>query len=508
MHNHLIAAIERLGRPRILVVGDLMRDRYVFGDAERISPEAPVQVLRVASEESRLGGAGSVVQNLGVLGARVSVFSVLGRDDVGTEILGELRAAGAQVGGILRPAGRPTTVKTRFIGRAQHRHPQQVLRVDRADSSPLPREVEDRLLAKIVAALPKVDLVVVSDYNKGVVTSRLMQGIIARARQRKVPVVADPIKAPDYAKYRGATLLTPNRMETELASGIRLGSDDAVRRAARQLVAELRLEALVITLDKDGAYLAVRGKAGQSVPTRPRPVYDNAGAGDMVISVIAMAMAARLPLIDAVRLANVAGGLEVQKFGVQTVSREEIVAELREEGRHTGDKVRTLAELLPELDLHRAMGRSIVFTNGCFDLIHSGHVNYMDFAGAQGDILVVGLNSDRSVRTLKGPTRPICSEQERARVLAALEAVDYVTVFDDPSVLGLIQRVRPDVLVKGADYGVKEVVGGSFVESYGGRIVLAPLVHGVSTTQIVGRIQGTERGPVRAPRSPRKGASK
>ncbi len=505
MHNHLIELVERLGRPRVLVVGDLMRDRYVFGDAERISPEAPVQVLRVAGEENRLGGAGSVVSNLTVLGARVSVFSVLGRDALGAEILGELKAAGARAGGVLRVADRPTTLKTRFVGRAQHRHPQQVLRVDREDTRPLPRQVEDRLLAKIGPALRTADLVVVSDYNKGVVTPRLAQEIIRRGRRLGVPVVADPIKAPDYSKYRGATLLTPNRLETELASGMRLAGDDAIRRAARRLVRDLRLNALVVTLDKDGAYLSVRGKPGQAVPTRPRPVYDNAGAGDMVISVIAMVLAAGAPLLDAVRLANVAGGLEVQKFGVQSVSREEMIAELLDEGRHAGSKVRTLDHLLADLARHRAMGRSIVFTNGCFDLIHSGHVTYMEFAGAQGDVLVVGLNSDRSVRANKGPSRPICSQDERARVLAALEVIDYITIFDEPSVLGLIQRVRPDVLVKGADYGLEGVVGRDFVESYGGRVVLAPLLKGLSTSELVRRVQASEGRP---PQSARKGGAK
>jgi len=492
MQSHLIHLVEQLGRPRVLVVGDLMRDRYVFGDAERISPEAPVQILKVASVESRLGGAGSVVNNLLELGARVSVFGIVGRDRVGDEMLRELRASGAKAAGVLRVAGRPTTIKTRFIGRAQHRHPQQVLRVDNEDTRPLSREVEDRLLAKITPAIKAADIVVVSDYNKGVMTPRLTQGVIRCAHHLKVPVLVDPIKAPDYSKYRGATLLTPNRLETELASGIRVDGVEAAGRAARKLVDRLKLEAIVVTLDKDGAYLGLRGKGGEPIPTRPRPVYDNAGAGDMVIAVLAMALAAGAAPADAVRLANVAGGLEVMKFGVQTVSRQEIIAELLEEARHTGNKIRTLDHLLLDLGRHRAMGHSIVFTNGCFDLIHPGHVTYMEFSGRQGDVLVVGLNSDRSVRANKGPTRPICNENERARVLAALEAVDYVILFDDDTPTRLIEAVRPDVLVKGEDWRFKGVVGREFVESYGGKVVLAPLVKGVSTTDIVGRIRAAE----------------
>jgi D-beta-D-heptose 7-phosphate kinase/D-beta-D-heptose 1-phosphate adenosyltransferase len=307
-----------------------------------------------------------------------------------------------------------------------------------------------------------------------------------------VPVLIDPIKGRDYAKYCGATLLTPNRMETELASGVRLTGPDAVRRAARRLVETLKLDSLVITLDKDGAYLATRGKAGEMVPTRPRPVYDVAGAGDMVISVLAVAVAAGAPLLDAVRLANVAGGLEVMKFGVQTVSREEIISELLSEARRSGDKVRTLDNLLVDLQRHRSLGEKIVWTNGCFDVVHAGHIEFLEFSGRQGDVLVVGLNSDASVRRNKGPERPICSQDNRARVLGALEAVDYIVIFDDPTPQRLIEAARPDVLVKGEDWKFKGVVGREFVESYGGRVVLAPLVKGLSTTAIVQKIRGAD----------------
>jgi D-beta-D-heptose 7-phosphate kinase/D-beta-D-heptose 1-phosphate adenosyltransferase len=493
MYRQLIHRVERFGRPRICVVGDLMVDRYVFGDAERISPEAPIQILRAAREESRLGGAGSVINNLVTLGARVAAFGVVGRDAPGQQILRELRAAGAKTAGVLAVRERPTTIKTRFVGRAQHRIPQQVLRVDWEDERPIPRGVEDRLLARFALAVRTADIVVVSDYNKGVPTRRLTQEIIRLARSRRVPVLIDPIKAPDYSKYRGATLLTPNRVETQLASGIKLTGPEALRRAARKLLKDLRLDALVVTLDKDGAYLAVKGDAGEMVPTRPRLVYDVAGAGDMVIAVIALALSAGATLLEAVRLANVAGGLEVEKFGVQTVSREEIVAELLSEARRSGDKLRTLGNLRVDLNRHRAQGERIVFANGCFDLIHAGHTEFFDFAGRQGDVLVVGLNSDRSVRALKGPARPICSEAERARVLAALEAIDYVVIFDEDTPLKLIQAVRPDALVKGEDWRHKGVVGREFVEAYGGRVVLAPLVKGLSTTELVRRIR--ESGP-------------
>ncbi|MCX5648925.1 MAG: PfkB family carbohydrate kinase, partial [Planctomycetota bacterium] len=267
MYRHLIDLVDRLGRPRLGVVGDLMLDRYVFGDAERISPEAPIQVLRVASQECRLGGAGSVVNNLRALGADVSVFSVVGRDDVGRQVMGYLKAAGARTSGVVRLAGRPTTVKTRFVGRAQHRIPQQVLRVDEEQVAPIPAEAEDRLLAGIRKGLRRFQAVLLSDYNKGVLTPRLTQAIIRAARRRRVPVLVDPIKDRDYAKYRGATLLTPNRLETEMASGHSVARPEALRRAAGRLLKSLRLDAIIVTLDKDGAYLALKGRKGQMVPT-------------------------------------------------------------------------------------------------------------------------------------------------------------------------------------------------------------------------------------------------
>ncbi|MGB2754248.1 MAG: bifunctional heptose 7-phosphate kinase/heptose 1-phosphate adenyltransferase [Phycisphaerae bacterium] len=496
MYRHLIDLVNRLGRPRLGVVGDLMLDRYVFGDAERISPEAPIQVLRVVSQECRLGGAGSVVNNLRALGADVSVFSVVGRDDVGRQVMDGLKAAGARTSGVVRLAGRPTTVKTRFVGRAQHRIPQQVLRVDEEQVAPIPAEAEDRLLAGIRKGLGRFQAVLLGDYNKGVLTPRLTQAIIRAARRRRVPVLVDPIKDRDYAKYRGATLLTPNRLETEMASGQSVARPEALRRAAGRLLKNLRLDAIIVTLDKDGAYLALKGRKGQMVPTRPRRVYDNAGAGDMVISVVALIVAAGGSLPDAVRLGNVAGGLEVEKFGVQTVSREEIVGDLLGEARRAGDKLRSLENLLVDLNRHRAQGETVVFTNGCFDLVHAGHVAFFEFAGARGDVLVVGLNSDLSVRAIKGAGRPICSEKERVKVLAALEAVDYIVLFDEETPERIIRTVRPDVLVKGEDWRAKGVVGRRSVESSGGRVVLAPLLEGLSTTELMRRIRRShDKGP-------------
>ncbi len=507
MYRQLVQLVEGLGRPRLLVVGDLMLDRYVFGDAERISPEAPIQILRVAHEEARLGGAGAVVNNLRALGAEVDVFGVVGRDPDGDHVLAELERIGAGTEEILRCADRPTTRKTRFVGRAQHRIPQQVLRVDWEGTSDLDAVRQARIDTGFQRVLMtnRPDAVLLSDYGKGVLTGMLTRKLIEWARHSEfdVPVIVDPLKSADYSKYRGATVLTPNREEAQVASGVPLaGADEAaLQRAAAALVDEVDIDALVITLDQEGAYLRLRQEAGGSlIPTRPRHVYDNAGAGDMVVAVMALATAAGATFRQAVQLANVAGGLEVEKFGVQTVTREEMVLDLLGEARRSGDKVRTSQTLLADLSRHRARGETVAFTNGCFDLLHAGHIEYLDFAGQQGDVLVLGLNSDRSVRSIKGPDRPVCPEDQRARVLSAIEVIDYIVIFDEDTPQKLIEAVRPDALIKGEDWRRKGVVGRRFVESYGGRVVLAPLVKGFSTTDLMNRIRGTGAAASRPPK--------
>ena len=492
MNERLRGVLDRLGRPRVLVLGDLMLDRYVHGDAERISPEAPIQVLRVTEEEDRLGGAGAVSSNLVALGARVDLVGVVGRDATGETVAALLKAIGVGASGVRRDATRPTTIKTRFVGRAQHRIPQQVLRVDREDTRPIDKATEAALTRSLEARLPKADALVVSDYAKGVVTPRLCQKAIRAALRRKVPVLVDPIRGTDYTHYRGATLLTPNRVETEMASGRQIASDGSLREIARDLATDLRLGALAVTLDREGAYLWRKGKAGLRIPTRPRNVFDNAGAGDMFISALSIAVASGASLEDAVALANVAGGLEVEKFGVQTVSREEMAIDLMA----SSGKVRSLEQLRADLERDRRNGLKIVFTNGCFDLVHHGHVQYLEFARSQGDRLVVGLNSDASVRRLKGAPRPLVPERQRARVLAGLMAVDYVVVFGEDTPAALIRAVRPDVLIKGEDWGDKGVVGADFVEAHGGKVVLAPLVEQASTS---GLIRDIRKGPKGGP---------
>lgn len=495
MSADLIDLVHRLGRPRALVVGDVMLDRYVWGNAERISQEAPVVLLRADAREERLGGASSVATLLHALGAQVSLVGVVGADADGQRVCRFLGELGIEAEGVLTDPDRPTTVKERYIGRAQARHPQQMLRVDYETRAAVTGELARRLIAAAVDRLARADIVLVSDYDKGVCTPALLGDLMAAARGRGLRVLADPTRGGDYSKYRGCSALTPNRLEAGLATGRTITTAAEALAAAAELRDRYDLEAGIVTLDKDGMALAHRDGRTAVYPTRPRQVYDITGAGDMVMAALGVALAAGADYDAAIRLANVAGGLEVEKLGVATVSRDEILADLLHAAVPAADrpsgaaKVLALPQLLAELDRRRAAGQRIAFTNGCFDILHAGHVQYLAEARRQADCLVVGLNSDASVRQLKGPGRPLNPAEARAAVLAALQDVDYVTLFDDPTPLALITAVRPDVLVKGADYRKSDVVGAEFVESYGGRVYLAEYRPGFSTTGLVERLK-------------------
>jgi D-beta-D-heptose 7-phosphate kinase / D-beta-D-heptose 1-phosphate adenosyltransferase len=485
--TELIDLVQHLGQPRVLVVGDLMLDRYIWGDAERISQEAPVILLHADRREERLGGASSVATLLRALGARVSLAGVVGSDADSARLRHMLLDQGVDDEAVLSDTDRPTTVKERYIGRAQHRHPQQMIRVDYEMRAPLSAPRERELLQAITHQLRRVDVVLISDYDKGVCSPGLLASVIAASRALGLRVVADPIRSNDYRKYHGCSALTPNRLEAGLATSCTITTTAEALASGDRLREQLDLEAAIVTLDKEGMALSHADGRRAIFPTRPRQVYDITGAGDMVLAVLGMALAAGADYEPAIRLANVAGGLEVEKIGVATVTREEIVRDLLRTGGRTEesavDKVRPRELLANELAARRKLGQRVAFTNGCFDVLHAGHVQYLQEARAQGDVLVVGLNSDASVRGLKGPSRPINPVDARAFVLAGLAAVDYVTVFEESTPLALIRELRPDVLVKGADYRREEVAGADFVESYGGRVHLAPLRAGFSTTQ-------------------------
>ncbi len=490
MANHLIDWMQKLGRPRILVLGDLMLDRYIFGDAERISQEAPVILLRADKREDRLGGASSFATMMAALEAEVHLVGVTGDDADAERVRSILTDLSVDCSGVLPDASRPTTVKERYIGRAQDRHPQQMMRVDYESRAVIEGAMEQKMADAIVAGIEKADVVLISDYDKGVCTSRLLKVAIEAGRKRGIPVVADPIRGKDYSKYRGCSAMTPNRLEAGLATGRMIGNNDDAMISARILRDSLGLDASIITLDKDGMAFCPRDGSEEIFPTRARAVYDITGAGDMVMSMLGLALAAGADYPTAIRLANIAGGLEVEKLGVATVSRDEIIQDIIQHSV-TADgherKLKTLVQLLPEIEQRRRAGQKVAFTNGCFDILHAGHVQYLQEARAQGDFLIVGLNADASIRQLKGPDRPLNTVDDRAAVLAGLQSVDYVTVFNESTPVNLIQAIRPHVLVKGADYRKEEVVGAKFVEANGGRVHLAGLKEGFSTTSIMKR---------------------
>ena len=493
MSLDLIEVVEKLGTPKVMVIGDMMLDRYIWGDAERISQEAPVVLFRADRRDERLGGAGSVASMLKGLGARVIPIGVVGNDPAGRRVQDMLADLEIDQSGVIVDATRPTTVKERYIGRAQQRHPQQMIRVDYESRESINESVEVAIYQVICQQLTQCDVILISDYDKGVCTPKLLQRVVSIAKNHNIPVIADPIRSPDYRKYHGMTAITPNRLEASLATGIKVDSVEMAIKAASELQDRLNLDAAVVTLDKDGMAYAFRdGRSGVS-PTRPRQVYDITGAGDMVLSVLGLCVAAQVDLVTAMRLANIAGGLEVERIGVAILSRQDLIQDIQSSsGNRTASiqlKWLSLNNLISELNLRRANGKRIAFTNGCFDILHAGHVQYLEEAKAQADVLIVAVNSDASVRSLKGPTRPINSMDARCTVLAALQSVDFIVGFDEATPLTLIQAIRPDVLVKGADYTHREVVGASFVESYGGRVHLAKFRDGFSTTNLVQRLR-------------------
>jgi D-beta-D-heptose 7-phosphate kinase / D-beta-D-heptose 1-phosphate adenosyltransferase len=473
---------ERAASVRVLVLGDLMLDEYLWGRAERISPEAPVQVVEVIREDLRLGGAGNVVHNLAALGASVSICSVIGSDENGALLRSTFQAKGVDLAGLFEDPQRKTSKKTRVIAANQ-----QIVRIDRETKSPIGASCQEAILGYLEQNLESFDVVVVSDYLKGVLTPEVLAAVCQAGRRLAIPVVVDP-KGDDYGKYRGATLLTPNRKEAEIASGVAITDQESLERAAGGLLHGLELDALLVTRSEAGMSLFRKAGGAVHIPTVAREVFDVTGAGDTVISVLSLGLACGLQLPEAAWVANVAAGIAVGKLGTSTVSPQEIVAEVGHGQKDSDSKIKNLDVLAHLVASERSRGKKIVFTNGCFDLLHVGHVKYLQKARELGDLLVVGLNSDASVRRLKGERRPLIEETERAHILAALDCVDFVVLFDEDTPLRLIEAVAPDILVKGGDYRVEEVVGRELVEARGGRVELVQFVDGRSTSKIIEKI--------------------
>ena len=474
--------LTRLPQVRILVVGDLMLDEYVWGRTERISPEAPVQVVEVQREDLRLGGAGNVINNLVALGCQVTVASVVGDDHDGRllrEMLSEKQIDGE---GIFPTAGRTTSRKTRILASNQ-----QMLRIDRESRDALDAQQGQVLVDFVRSRIGDFQVVLLSDYLKGVLSEEVLRGIIEAARTQGVPVLVDP-KGSDYSKYRGATLLTPNRKEAQAASRVTIKDETSLAEAGQRLLGELDLDALVLTRSEEGMSLFFRDSRSIHLPTEAREVFDVTGAGDTVLSVLGAGLACGFSLEEAAQLSNIAAGIVVGKVGTSTVDPEEILETVGRLHPDSDLKIKVREVLRGLLERERDKGRRIVFTNGCFDLLHAGHVQYLQKARRLGDLLVLGLNSDASVRRLKGPKRPLINESERAHILAALDCIDYVCIFDEDTPLELIKAVKPHILVKGGDYSPEGVVGKEIVESYGGRVEIIRFVEGKSTTNIIEKV--------------------
>jgi D-beta-D-heptose 7-phosphate kinase/D-beta-D-heptose 1-phosphate adenosyltransferase len=476
--------LEGFSNLKVLVAGDFMLDEYLWGKVERISPEAPVVVVEVERETRTLGGAGNVVNNLVALGAQVEVLGLVGEDNPGHLLKQEMVRLGVGVDGLFTDPARRTSRKTRVIGASQ-----QVVRIDRETRTPAPPAFEQAAREFLRGHLPGLHGLVLSDYAKGVLTPAVLQELIAQGRQQGYPVVVDP-KGADYSGYAEATVITPNRKEAELAVGYSLARREDLVRAGSTLRESLSLEYLLITLGAEGMLLFAAGRPELALPTRAREVFDVSGAGDTVAAVMALGLAQWGDAVLAATLANVAAGVVVGKVGTAPIFRAELARELGQGGTRLEEKIRTPGELRLLVSQLQAQGKKVVFTNGCFDLLHAGHIKFLEASRGLGDVLVVALDSDASVREVKGEGRPVIGEDDRLRILAALAAVDYVTLFASDQLPELLARLKPDILTKGSNYPEAQVAGREVVQSYGGEVRLVPITEGVSVSDLINRIRG------------------
>ena len=466
-----------------LVIGDLMLDRYLIGDVQRISPEAPVPVVLLKHQNDRAGGAANVAANLANLGITTRIAGCVGEDAEATTLLALINHLGIKSEAVIQSSERPTIAKTRVM--SSH---QQIVRIDQESQAALSEAENSELHILITRAIhDQPAIVILSDYAKGVLSESTCRFIIETCHQAKIPVLVDP-KGHDYTKYKGATALTPNKKETAEACGVSMNDNKALLAAAKQLKKSLGLDFLAVTRGEEGITL-LEQDTDHHIAATAKQVFDVSGAGDTVIATLAAALIHGLSAQEALSLANTAAGIVVGKVGTVPIQLDELLHELTSKNASKqADKICDLPSLKNKVNTWRASHQKIIFTNGCFDLLHAGHVTYLEAAKKTGDKLILGLNTDRSVSALKGPTRPVIHENDRARVLAALEAVDAVILFDEDTPLNLIDAIKPDVIVKGDDYTEEQVVGGKEVKSWGGSVKLIPLVQGRSTSGILEKI--------------------
>ena len=465
-------------KPNILVIGDLMIDHYLWGSCDRISPEAPVQVVNVKKESSVLGGAGNVINNLVALGSVVDVISVIGNDSVANELKSLLEKIDVPTSNLVVENNRKTSKKSRLIASQQ-----QVLRYDMESIDDINENSHKQIIQTLEKNIDKYSSIILSDYGKGVLTTNLTKEIIKIANKNNIKVLVDP-KGKDYSKYKGSYTLTPNKKEAMEATNIDIKDENSLIEALKSLKTQCELEVSLITLSEQG--IAIFDDELTIKPTVAREVYDVTGAGDTVIASIAFALGNNLDIKDAIYFANLAAGVVVGKIGSATTTLDEIYEyEYSLHKSNSTSHIKTFDEIKTLSSKLHNQGKKIVFTNGCFDILHVGHVKYLEVAKSYGDVLILGLNADSSVKKLKGPTRPINTQDDRAYILASLESVDYVVIFEEETPYELIKLIKPHVLVKGGDYEGKEVVGQDIADE----LKLVQFVDGKSTTNTIKRIQ-------------------
>ena len=477
--------ISKFEKCNLLVVGDLMIDEYLWGDVDRISPEAPVQVVSVKEENYTLGGSGNVANNLIALGAKVSMAGVIGSDRYGHLLLTKLNELGVNTEGVVEEPERPTTRKTRIISGNQ-----QVLRIDRETKKDISQQTLDVILNYIERVIPDVDLVLISDYGKGLITAALLNSLTSIIKKHKKFSIVDP-KGRDFLKYSGVSLLTPNKKEVALASGIEIVDESTLIKAGNSILETVKIEKLLITCGKDGMVL-FEDKKPYYITAQSKQVFDVSGAGDTVIAVLGLAIASGASFVKAASIANTAAGIVVSKVGTSTVSKNELLSALTPGCDYASNKHISFSELPAVVLKLKADNKKIVLTNGCFDLLHAGHIMLLSASKKLGDVLIVAIDDDKSVSSLKGPGRPIISEKERISILSALDSVDYVVVFSSKQLNKIIEIIRPNILTKGSNYIFEDVIGRQLVERCGGRVALIPITKNVSSSSIINNIRNSD----------------
>jgi len=483
----MLIDIAKFDQCRLLVIGDLMLDEYLWGDVDRISPEAPVQVVAIQKEDFTLGGAGNVVNNAVALGAKVFTAGVIGTGKNGQLLLERFNELGVDTSLIIQEPDRATTRKTRIIAANQH-----VLRIDRETKQDISGPTLEKMIRLIEDKMPDIDVVLISDYGKGLITKNLLSKVIASAKKYEKMIIVDP-KGLDFSKYSGVSLLTPNKKEAALASGVEINDESSLEKAANIIFENISLDNLLITCGKDGMVLFAKNKTPFRVRAKSRQVFDVSGAGDTVLAVFGLAVASGASIHNSVALANTAAGIVVGKVGTATVSKQELASALKSDDTGLPAKYKDLSELPALVKDLKIKGKQLVLTNGCFDLLHAGHIMLFSASKQLGDILIVAIDDDASVKKLKGSGRPVLNAKERSRILSALDAVDYVVVFSSQELIKLIEIIQPDVLTKGSNYSTTQVFGRERVEALGGKVVLIPVTENISSTRIIDTIKHSEQ---------------